>query len=163
MNLNIDDVLKGQVPFAKLPLFVPGYSQPQGRPRATVTKDGKARMHNPSRSTRYQAELRILGMKIRQKHPEIVWPHDGPIRLTSMFLFLKPKDWYPGKPCYAGTDHDNLIKPVKDALEKVLWVNDSRILRYGSIGKYYADIEGVLYWIELYHTQEKPRKARVVR
>lgn len=61
-------------------------------------------------------------------------PIDGPVRLTLLFVMPRPKGkfwktkpmpryWHTSKP-----DSDNLEKGVKDALNKLAWLDDSQVV-----------------------------------
>lgn len=54
-------------------------------------------------------------------------PFDCPLKVSCTFVFASPKRRQFGAVHATKPDADNLIKGVKDSLEGILWVNDSRI------------------------------------
>lgn len=64
-------------------------------------------------------------------------PLDVPLKMSCAFVFESPKRRKFGPVHATKPDADNLIKGVKDSLEGVLWVNDSRISEL-SVKKLYA-------------------------
>lgn len=127
-------------------LNLPGTPTAKGRPRAT--KGG--RMFTPAKTR--QAEESIAGRAMAQvlAMPEAVraaLPYAGPLLVSAEFTMPVPKSW-PMKrrivalngtvPPTSKPDLDNLFKLVTDALNGVVWVDDSQIVqvttrkRYGS-------------------------------
>lgn len=76
----------------------------------------------------------------------VLW--DCPIRLSARFIVKRPKRPDFGDHCATKPDLSNYIKAVEDALEGLIWVNDSRICEYGPTGKFY-DMTGGSPRIEL--------------
>lgn len=113
-------------------LFVPGVPVPQPRPsvalRGTVPvayyRDPKKKLKIWKTNIQVEAEV----------HP--CWPKDVSLSLQLAFYMPRPKadfnakgevkdrapKWHTKKP-----DVDNLVKAVQDALEGILWENDSQI------------------------------------
>lgn len=94
-------------------LWVPGEPVPKGRPRFD-TRSG--RTYTPERTARAEDALGWL-MKISRKASE---PCEGPVRLEVFFVLGGKR-----KP----TDADNLAKLVMDSGNKIIWVDDSQIVR----------------------------------
>lgn len=96
-------------------------------------KAGHARAYTP-KSTRDWEEL-IRYQALAHRPPKLL---DGPLSLEATFYLVRPKS-KPKKRLYPDTkpDLDNLEKAVCDALEGLIYVNDSRIVdkvvrkRYG--------------------------------
>ena len=84
---------------------------------------GKPRFYEPPKLK----EVRALFMDMLQpyKPPE---PLDGPLRLTTKWLFPKIKGTKDGQYKHTKPDTDNLVKLLKDCMEKTgFYVNDSRV------------------------------------
>lgn len=75
-------------------------------------------------------------------------PLDCPIILSARFYFSRPKRllsrrapdgpiWHTGRP-----DLSNLIKGLEDALNGTAWMDDSMIVGYGAMGKWYVEKGG---------------------
>jgi len=96
---------------------------PKGRPRFTTR--GKFPMAYTDAKTR-DAEDNFAAQSVKYK-PEL--PIEGAIKLTLTFASIKPKS-KPKKIKHWTTrpDLDNFIKLVKDALNKIFWVDDSQIV-----------------------------------
>ncbi len=70
------------------------------------------------------------------------------VRLTCVIYRAVPKSWSRRKRADAITDKirpttkpdlDNLIKGIKDALSGVWYKDDSQVVEYGKVGKWYAE------------------------
>ena len=62
-------------------------------------------------------------------------PLSGKILLSAEFFKLKPKD--PTSKNYG--DLDNLLKAVKDAMNKICYNDDRQVTRYGHVGKNHGE------------------------
>ena len=98
-----------------------GNVQPAHRPRASVV-NGHVHQRNDPRHTNW---MRVIQMQAMSHRPETLL--DGPLSLRVEFYLLQPKSvrrQYPAvKP-----DLSNLLKAVEDALNGLLWTDDSRIV-----------------------------------
>ena len=121
------------------------YGEPvaQGRPKAAVVK-GRAMVYDPKKSRDFKRDVKAVA----QGHvPEKLI--DGPIELTIKIFRPIPKSLSKKKKeqALAGDllptkkpDLKNYVAGIEDALENVLYANDSQIVRYGpDTGKYYGD------------------------
>lgn len=92
----------------------------KGRPRFS-TRNGLPRAVTPIATRQFENALRILARSEYKGKPL-----DEPLEIWLTFAFRKPKR--PKFPRHAvKPDLDNLVKAITDALEGILWVNDSRI------------------------------------
>ena len=75
-------------------------------------------------------------------------PLTCPVRLTCVIYRAVPKSWSRRKKADAIADKirpttkpdlDNLIKGIKDALSGVWYKDDSQVVEYGKVGKWYAE------------------------
>lgn len=120
------------------------YGEPkaQGRPKAAVIK-GRAIIYDPKPSRDFKRDIKavaqahvpdrlltgalILELKIYRPIPKSFSKKKREMALTGE---LRPTT----KP-----DLKNYIAGVEDALENVLYANDSQIVGYGATGKWYGD------------------------
>lgn len=120
------------------------YGEPkaQGRPKAAVV-NGRAIMYDPKPSRDFKRDIKAVA----QKHvPEKLLT--GPLVLELKIYRPIPKSFSKKKREAALSeklrpttkpDLKNYIAGVEDALEKVIYENDSQIISYGDTGKYYGD------------------------
>lgn len=124
--------------------IIEGNPRGQGRPRAC--KRGRhAGIYEAKEDTMFKQNL---AAQVVMQKPEYI---DGkPIVLTAQFYLPRPKSHYDSKgrikERYADVsflgkpDLSNLIKALEDALNGIVWSDDSLIVGYGmDTGKYYAD------------------------
>jgi Holliday junction resolvase RusA-like endonuclease len=120
------------------------YGEPvaQGRPRLT-TIAGRARAFDPRKSRDYKQ----LVAQVAQQHapPALL---TGPLILVLHVFRPIPKGFNKRKRANAldetlrpttRPDLKNILAGVEDALEGVLYRNDSQIVGYGDTGKWYGD------------------------
>ena len=123
--------------------IIEGIPRGQGRPRAT--KRGKhAAVYEAKEDTIYKQNL---AAQVVAQRP--VYIQDAPIVIEACFFLPRPKYHYDskgqikarfvtarptGKP-----DLSNVIKGLEDALNGIVWADDSLIVGYGDSGKHYAD------------------------
>lgn len=108
-------------------------SQPRQRHRLVKTKDGRTFVQNYTSTAHavnaFKATARMAATDVYQGPPLT-----GPLRVPVLFLLPRPankmwkkrpmlRDWYEGP-----KDRDNLMKPLQDGLEGLLWVNDKQIV-----------------------------------
>lgn len=125
----------------------------QGRPRAS-SYGGKITMHDPKKSKEYKQYVKLAAA---QHAPEQLL--DEPLHLIVKVFRPIPKSFSKKKTQEAITgvlrpitkpDTDNYLKGVKDALNGVIWRDDSIIVDT-SVSKYYSDkprIEVEVYTLE---------------
>lgn len=119
-------------------MVVPGDAVPQGRPRF-----GHGRTYDPPKSRKYKEKVRCIA---RCNAPESPTTHA--VRLTLVIYRGVPKSWSKRKAAQAITDKirpttkpdvSNVLKGIEDALNGVWYEDDSQIVEYGKIGKWYAE------------------------
>ena len=117
---------------------VPGEAVPQGRPRF-----GHGRTYDPQKSRKYKEKVKCIA---RCNAPESPTTHA--VRLTLVIYRAVPKSWSRRKRADAIADKirpttrpdvSNVIKGIEDALNGVWYADDSQIVEYGVIGKWYAE------------------------
>lgn len=122
---------------------IEGNPRGQGRPRATV-RGRHAAVYEAKEDTLYKNN--ITAQIVAQKPEYIV---DKPVFLTALFFLPRPKYHFDSKGAIKARFQDarptgkpdlsNLIKGVEDALNGIVWADDSQIVHYGNSGKYYTD------------------------
>lgn len=110
--------------------FVAGDPIAQPRPKATVnSRTGRARVYNPLGNSRTFRNLVTIAAKMAHKRPR----YRGPLQVDLVFVLPRPaakvwkrkqmvRLWHVAKP-----DSDNLQKLVFDAMNGILWKDDSQI------------------------------------
>ena len=131
--------------------FVPGRPKAKARARSKVGKSGKPFVYPDGKTKMYEDYVGLLCKQaMRGKRPL-----KGPIRLEVIFCFAVPKSWTKAKkamvpmPYMGRPDLDNLIKAIKDGVNKIAWMDDSQVVTYGETGKRYSNnAEGayVSFW-----------------
>jgi Holliday junction resolvase RusA-like endonuclease len=118
------------------------YGEPvaQGRPRAT-TIAGRARLYDPAKSRNYKEYVRLAAS---EHAPAALL--EGPLLLSVSIYRSIPKSFSKKKTAQAEAgelrptskpDVDNYVKGIKDALNKVIWKDDSQIVSV-TVAKFYS-------------------------
>ncbi len=109
-----------------------GKPVPMARPRVCRLPNGKSRTFNPASSTDWKESIALQALAHR---PDKLL--DGPLILTAAFYLMKPPS-KPKKCVHPATkpDWDNLAKAVTDALEGIIYTNDSRIVEAWIVKRY---------------------------
>ena len=114
-------------------IIVFGDPVPKARARTVRLKNGQSVSYTPEKTASWEDSIRMQALTHR---PEKLL--DGPLALEATFYRIKPPS-KPKKCFYPDTkpDLDNLCKSVTDALEGLIYTNDSRFVdkilrkRYG--------------------------------
>lgn len=128
-----------------LSFFVPGIPAGKGRPRF-VKATGRA--YTPAKTANYEGLIALAGSDAMDGRALMV----GPLSVKVTATFPVPASW-PAKRKAAAVYHDkkpdadNIIKAVGDALNGVVWEDDSRIARV-SVSKVYGDKPGLHVFVE---------------
>lgn len=130
-------------------LFVPGRPEEKGNHRANIVpipgaysetnyrKKYRAYIFdtNDQKLKKWQQMIKIAALG--QRPPEIL---TGPISLDVVFVFARPKTVK--RKCHTvAPDRDKLLRAVQDALEGVIYKNDSQVIA-GDTSKIYGDNQG---------------------
>ncbi len=118
------------------------YGEPvaQGRPRAT-TIAGRARLYDPAKSRNYKEYVK---MAAAEHAPSALL--EGPLLLNVTVYRSIPKSFSKKKTAQAEAgelrptskpDVDNYVKGIKDALNKVIWKDDSQVVSV-MVAKFYS-------------------------
>lgn len=116
----------------------------QGRPRAFKTPTGQIRVYDPANARDWK---RTVQAQVLTNKPEV--PVDGPLDVALYFVLPRPKSLpkrvkFPTK----RPDAENLSKAVLDAMQGVIYRDDSQIVRL-SVAKDYGDAPGVWIRVEM--------------
>lgn len=131
--------------------FVPGVPVGKGRPRIT-TRGGKPRAYTPAKTVNYESEVATVAHSAMDGSD----PFAGPVALTITATFPIPPSWKKAKQeeARAGRlwhtskpDGDNCLKALGDALNGIVWNDDSQVSRC-AFAKVYGDRPGVHVFVE---------------
>ena len=146
-----------------LNLWIPGEPKPKqsARFRQITTKSGKSFMHSYQKKEVIQAENNVR-LSVIDQLPDDFKPHDGPISVEKLLYFFTPIKSMPKKhanliengftiPKITKPDlTDNLSKGVFDALESIVFNNDSQIFSVNNAYKLYGSTPGIRIIMHLY-------------
>jgi crossover junction endodeoxyribonuclease RusA len=137
-----------------LSFFVPGEPVPKGSGRAVTNRHtGKAHVIQDNRERQKPWASKISYAAAQAMGP--LTPFKGAIRLELYFVMPRPKSHFgTGKnadklKASSPTHHtikpdlDKLIRCVKDALTREVWLDDSQVVTIGYASKVYGDKPGV--------------------
>lgn len=105
-------------------------------------RGGSAGFYADPRKKFYVENLRKLLRPASQAERLTIYQHlptPNPVRFTTHFAMGRPKRPKNKEYPIARPDLDNLLKPLLDACNGILWKDDSQVVQYGEgTGKYYA-------------------------
>lgn len=124
-------------------VFVPG--EPIGKGRARF---GNGRAYTPAKTRKWEDLAATCARIAHGAKP----PFGGPTAITVVATFSIPKSWSKAKRAATRShiskpDGSNVLKAVEDALNDVIWVDDSQIVR-ATVEKRYGDVPGVSVTVE---------------
>lgn len=123
-------------------IVVPGQPVAKGRPRVAV-RNGRAMAYTPQKTATYENLIALVGQDVMEERELI----EGPISVTVFAHFQMPKGWSKKRRLAALTspewhtsrpDGDNVLKCAGDALNGVVWRDDSQIAS-AQVVKTYAE------------------------
>lgn len=106
--------------------------EPVAQPRHRASSiGGRARMYLPAKHPvhHFKSEVKDAAIAAMDGDPVV----DCPLRMECLFVMPRPKSkvWktraMPREPHVGKPDTDNLVKAVKDALEGIVYKNDSQV------------------------------------
>ncbi len=126
---------------------VPGIPKGQKRARFSAVT-GFVKAYKPTENTQRE---NLIALAYKQAEPDIP-PCECAVKLTLYAKFLVPKSWSKKKrenPGYkvSKPDLDNIVKSVKDGLNRVAWVDDSQVVTIDA-EKVYGDRDEMVVIIE---------------
>ena len=111
-----------------------GNPVPKARARTVRLKNGMTTTFTPGKTADWESMIRL--QTLEHKPDKLI---DQAVHLKAAFVLQKPKS-VPKKRQYPETkpDLDNLLKSLTDAMEGIIYTNDSRIVRK-VVSKEYGD------------------------
>lgn len=136
-------------------IIIAGVPVAKGRARYS-SRGGSIRVYTPDITRMWAEEAQFLARHVMGSRK----PLQGPLRVELEFCFPVPRSWGNWKREAAldgrikhtvKPDRDNLEKNLKDALNGIVWVDDSQVVQSGGIGKIYGTVpmvRAVVYQLE---------------
>lgn len=140
-----------------LQFFVPGKVNGAQRHRARIL-GGKVHTHRSESDRANGQSVRDCFLAAYPEHQL----HEGPVGVLIEARVMPPKSAWPDKECLSKPDWDNIGKLVCDALNRVVYRDDSQI-NSGLVRKRYCEpgeVEGIQVQISLLQPTPKPRRAK---
>lgn len=140
-------------------VHLPGEPRGKGRPRAFVMR-GRAIMHTDSKTKKYEELIRGAARNAMKGRP----PIEGPVDLAVEAHFSIPPSWpkYRKQAALDGSklhtsapDTDNIVKAALDALNKIVWIDDSQVVRIIA-SKHYGTTPGLMIAVNAYKLPGMP-------
>ena len=136
----------------RIEFTVLGTPRPQGSMRAFIDKAGHANMtsDNPKMKP-WRQQIGWTALDARGKagiyEP---WGSDVPVRLTTWFVFARPKS-APKRRIFPTVkpDLDKLKRAVMDALKGIIYIDDAQVVEHGVSAKRYGLPERVEITVEV--------------
>lgn len=121
---------------------IPGEPVAQGRPRAGKSFGGKTVLYDPTKSRNFKQFVSLIAT---QHKPESLLT--GPVMVTADIYRSIPLSWSKKKQVKAAAgeirpitkpDCSNIIKGIEDALNKIIWRDDSQVVSL-TVRKWYSE------------------------
>jgi len=115
-------------------LRIPGAPQGKGRARSMTLRTGQKIHYTPEKTRTYEGVIKSLAMDVMGECA----PLDGPLQLELICTYPMAASWPAWKRELALSgqlaatvkpDADNVAKAVKDALNGVVWGDDTQVVR----------------------------------
>lgn len=107
--------------------IVPGRPFAKQRPKATAIA-GRARVYTPKETVSFERQVAEIA------RPSFPVPIEGPVKLRVVAVFEIPKSWTKKRKAEAigafhvqRPDGDNLLKAIKDGLNRIAWTDDCQV------------------------------------
>lgn len=132
---------------SEVTFFVPGVPVGKGRPRIS-TFGGKVRAYTPEKTATYESIVATFAYEAMRGQPLI----EGPVGMVVTATFPIPASWAKKRQELAHwhtsrPDGDNIIKAASDALNGIVWRDDSQVARC-SFTKVYGATPGLHVFVE---------------
>lgn len=106
---------------------IPGKPFAKERPKA-VAVAGRARVYTPAATVSFESKVAQIA------RPAFSVPFEGPVLLRVVAVFEIPKSWTKARKAGADgayhiqkPDADNLLKAIKDGLNRIAWADDCQV------------------------------------
>lgn len=106
---------------------IPGKPFGKQRPKATAVA-GRARVYTPKETVSFERTVAEIA------RPSFPAPIEGPVKLRVVAVFEIPKSWTKKRKAEAVNgfhtqkpDADNVLKAIKDGLNRIAWADDSQV------------------------------------
>jgi Holliday junction resolvase RusA-like endonuclease len=119
-------------------IYIPVKPEPKGRPKFFARRDpATQRMHfgsqTPTKTKATEQAIKSFMLGWAESHKEELQakliPWEGPVLLRVCFCLARPRSMKKRLVPVSRPDLDNYLKLVCDALNGVLWIDDSQIFR----------------------------------
>ena len=136
-------------------LTIGGIPMAKGRARTVRLKNGKVKTFTPEDTAIWEQEVRLAALPHR---PRV--PLDGPLEAEMTFYLYRPGGKKREYPCVR-PDLDNYAKSVLDALNGIIYTDDSRIVKL-TLSKLYGDprVEVKIWEVEARGKTDEAKGAR---
>ena len=133
-EIHIGEKIRFEKPFSIYSFRIYGDPVPQGRPRVTWLAKHKGIVYDPKESKKWKKEVAHQVMLHCHRPKELLI---GPLEVQMIFYLKKPKK-PKAEQHITRPDCTNLAKGVEDALEGIIYKNDSQIWKL-EVTKRYVD------------------------
>lgn len=137
---------------------VPGVPVPKARARVTRI-NGVSRTYTPEKTVRYENTVAYYASEAMKKEPIPVYQPGIALAMKLLIFLEPPKSWSKKRKDYAYTgfiyptskpDADNICKSISDALNDIVYTDDSQIVDYIISKRYSEEPRVEIEIIELY-------------
>ena len=139
----------------KLMFEIPGSPVGQGRPKFS-TINGHAKAYDPEKSRNYKAYVRLLATQAMKENDFEMITGACAIKIWAYFDIPKSKSKKFKEAALASKerptkkpDADNIVKAILDALNGLMYKDDSCIVELSCV-KYYSDVPRVEVYVQDY-------------
>ena len=139
----------------KLMFEIPGSPIGQGRPKFS-TINGHAKAYDPEKSRNYKAYVRMLATQAMRENDFEMITGSCAIKIWAYFDIPKSKSKKFKEAALEGKekptkkpDADNIVKAILDALNGLMYKDDSCIVELSCV-KYYSDVPRVEVYVQDY-------------
>lgn len=125
--------------------YVPGVPVAKGRPRAFKMHNGGIGTYTPDKTVAWEQKVRAYACEVKP-----ATPFDIPLSVSLQFILPRPKSC-PKHRIHPITkpDLDNLEKAVMDAMNGLIYVDDSRICLKTSLKGYSEDTTKIGVYVQV--------------
>lgn len=141
---------------------VAGTPQGKGRARAFAKKGGGIGLYSDKKTAKYEESVRAVSRRVMRDEPS---PYEGPISLKVSAVFPIPKSWPKWKQALARNgqlrptgkpDLDNVVKAIKDGMNKIVWLDDSQVCAVSAEKFYTPEGQSPCVWVSVRQLEAAP-------